>query len=300
MRKALKWVAIVVGGLVGLLVLALVVVYAISGIRMSRTYDVSIETVSIPTDVEALARGEHMVVIRGCTGCHRENLAGGVVIEDPAIGRIVAANLTAGRGGVGSQFGDSDWVRAVRHGLGPDGKPLLFMPAQEFYYLSDADLGAVIAYIRSVPPVDTALPAKTVGPLGRVLFLSGQFELLPAELVDHTGPRPVAPEPGVTVEYGQYLAVGCIGCHGPGFSGGPIPGAPPEFPPARNLTPGGELAGWSEADFITTMRTGVTPGGKPLDNEFMPWKTIGQMTDDELKAVWLFLQSLPAKESGNR
>ncbi len=85
-----------------------------------------------------------------------------------------------------------------------------------------------------------------------------------------------------------------------GFSGGPIPGVPPDWPTAANLTPGGELANWSEKAFIDTLRNGFTPSGKQLDPQYMPWTTFGQMTDDELKAMWLYLQSLPAKETGKR
>ena len=124
--------------------------------------------------------------------------------------------------------------------------------------------------------------------------------ILPAEEIDHTAPRHITPEAGVTVEYGRYLAITCTGCHGSGFSGGPIPLAPPEFPPALNLTPGGELQGWTEGMFINTMRTGVTPSGHQLKNEYMPWMYFGQMTDEELKALFLFLRSLPATEQGNR
>ena len=92
----------------------------------------------------------------------------------------------------------------------------------------------------------------------------------------------------------------CIGCHGPGLSGGPIPGVPADWPPAPNLTPGGRLSQWSEDDFIRVMRTGVTPDSKQIANRYMPWQALGQMTDDELKALWLYLQSLPAKPTGNR
>ena len=70
---------------------------------------------------------------------------------------------------------------------------------------------------------------------------------------------------------------------------------PPILTP--NLTPGGELGFWSEEDFIATLRTGVTPGGKQLRSE-MPWKYFGQMTDEELKAVWMYLRSLPALPQG--
>jgi len=297
MKKVLKWIGVILAGLVGLAAVAATLVFIVSNSRMNKSYAIPEETVAVTAGEEAIARGAHIAVIRGCTDCHGRNLAGNPVIEDPAIGNIYASNLTAGQGGVGGAYSDADWVRAIRHGVGPDGKPLLFMPSQEFYYLSDEDLGALIAYLKSVPPVDNEPPQDRVGPLGRVLFLAGQFPLIPAELIDHDGPRPQVPPPGVTVEYGRYLAVGCIGCHGPDYAGGPIPGGSPDWPPAANLTPAGQLAGWTEAGFIAAMRTGVKPGGERF-NEAMPYEAVGAMTDEELKALWLFLQSLPPVEAG--
>src|SRR5690606_25887190 len=143
-------------------------------------------------------------------------------------------------------------------GIGPDGKPLLFMPSQEFYPLSDEDLGALIAYLESLPAVDHTPGKSSVGPLGRVLFLAGQLPLLPAEMIDHDAERRATPAPGPTAEYGAYLATGCTGCHGAGFSGGKIPGTPPEFPAASNITPH-EATGigtWAEADFFRALREG--------------------------------------------
>jgi mono/diheme cytochrome c family protein len=112
-------------------------------------------------------------------------------------------------------------------------------------------------------------------------------------VIDHDGPRPVAPQPGVTVEYGMYLARTCTLCHGSELNGQTIF----DGSVALNLTPGGEMKGWSEEDFTATMRTGVTPNGHQL-KDGMPWKYFGQMTDDEMKAVWLYLQSLPALPQG--
>lgn len=300
MKKVLKWLGIGLAGLVGLIIIAAVVVVVITNQRVNATYDIAVESVEIPSDEEALARGEHVATVRGCTDCHTKNLAGGTLIDEPAIGQINPANLTAGAGGIGGSYTDTDWVRSIRHGVGPDGKPLIFMPSQEFYFLSDEDLGALIAYLKTVPPVDNQSPAITIGPLGRVLFLAGQLDLVPAEKIDHEAPRPAASASGVTAAYGEYLAVGCVGCHGSGFSGGPIPGVPPDWPAAANLTPGGDLANWSEQEFIDTLRNGFTPESKVLDPQYMPWPTFSQMTDDELAALWLYLQSLPAKESGNR
>jgi mono/diheme cytochrome c family protein len=301
MKTVFKWIGIVLGVLVGLFVLVVGAVYGITEARINRTYDIRVEEVPIPTDADAIAYGERLMKARGCVDCHGQNLGGRVFLESPTAGRLVATNLTAGRNGIGSYYTVADYVRAIRHGVGPDGKPLLFMPAHEYYFLSDADLGAMIAYLKSAPPVDSDLPPSQVAlPIRTLYLLTGQVALLPAEWVDHDAPRPTPPAPGVTAAYGQYLAVTCIGCHGPGLSGGPIPGVPADWPPASNLTPGGRLSQWSEDDFIRVMRTGVTPDGKQIANRYMPWQALGQMTDDELKALWLYLQSLPAKPTGNR
>ena len=145
------------------------------------------------------------------------------------------------------------------------------------------------------------LPVAKLGPLGRVLLTLNQLPILIAERVNAQIEHPATVEQSVSLEYGQYLGdiAGCTGCHGPGLSGGPIPAAPPEWPQAANLTPSGEVGQWTEVDFINTIRTGINPAGKTLAQE-MPWFRYRSMTDDELKAIWLFIQSVPAKEFGNR
>ena len=289
--KVLKWVGIVFGGLVGLIVVALVVVWFMAGSRMNKTYDIEVKPVIVPTDAAGIARGKHVVESFGlCQECHGDNLGGEVVEDDPVFGRLVTKNLTSGKGGIGQSRSDLDFVRAIRHGLGPDGKSLMLMPSEVFYYLSDADLGAVIAYLRTLPPVDNELPKQRLGPLGRVFLLVSDLPFLPAEEIDHAALRPAEPEPGVTSEYGKYLGRSCAFCHGESLSG--EDGLADEIPPA-NITRGGRLGGWSEADFFKTLRTGVTPRGHELDPDQMPWKALATLTDDELKALWLYLNSLP-------
>ena len=298
MKTALK----IIAGLVGILILGVIVIavglYFISNSFMNNSYEVVAETIRIPIDEETVARGQHIATSRGCTDCHGENLAGDVFWNDGAMGTLYASNLTSGRGGAGAAYTDADWVLAIRHGIGPDNRPLLFMPSQEYWYFNNRDLAALIAYLKSLPAVDNEIPEPTIGPLARVLYMAGELPLVPAELIDHIG-RPAAPEPGVTEEYGEYLAAGCIGCHGAGLSGGSIPGGPPDWPPASNLTPGGNLADWSEDDFVTALRTGATPSGDQL-SQAMPWQTTARMTDEELKALWLYLQSLPTRPTGHR
>lgn len=302
MKEVLKWLGIILGGLVGLILLALVGVYFMSESRLNKTYDVQPERVTIPTDAAAVAEGKRLFATRGCMDCHKENGAGGDFIDDPLLGQINASNLTAGRGGVGGAFTDSDWVRAIRHGLDPSGKPLWVMPSEEFNSINDTDLGALIAYIKSLPPVDQEVAANSLGPLGRVLLVTDQIPVLPAEKIDHDAPRPVAVEPGVTQEYGAYLAQTCTGCHGATLSGGPIPGVPAEPPYPANLTLEAQtgLGTWTEQDFLVAIREGKRPDGSSLDPKQMPWPNFAQMSDDEISALWLYLQSVPAKPYGQR
>jgi cytochrome c553 len=304
MRKIFIWIGIVIGGLVGLLLIAAGVVYVVSEARFNRKYDIQVEPVSIPADADSIAYGEHIASIRGCKACHGEDLSGEIEFEDPMVGLIANANLTGGSGSEVINYTTEDWDRAIRHGVGQDGKPLLIMPSNQHSVMSDEDLGALLAYIQSLPPVDNQLPDIKIALIPRLMYLAGPMDfLVPAELIDHTAARPPGPKRGVTVEYGAYLAGLCSLCHGPGFSGGYLPGVPPEpgEPPPLNLTPGGELTGWTFEDFLTTMRTGTTPSGRRLNEDYMPYQTLfGEMTDEEWQAIWLFLQTLPPKEFGNR
>jgi mono/diheme cytochrome c family protein len=300
MKRALRWAGFGALGLLGIILLAIAGVYAVSEYRINRDYNVAMVAVAIHADEETVRRGHHIAVIRGCVDCHGENLAGKLFLDAQPVARLYSTNLTSGVGGVGASYSDADWVRAIRNGIGPDGKALLYMPSHEFYPLSDEDTGALIAYLRSVEPVDNVLPASRVGPVGRALFLAGQIPLLPAEMIDHRAQRPTAPTPGVTVEYGAYLSTGCIGCHGDNYSGGRIPGAPPSFPAPTNITPHETgIAEWTEEDFFRSLREGVRPDGSEID-PFMPWQLTRQMTDDEIRAMWLYLRSLPPRPYGNR
>lgn len=296
-RRALKWTGMVGGVLLLVLVVAAAGLYLAGGARIGKSYTVPDDRLSIPTDAASIARGKHRVDA-GCTICHGDNLAGSVIFDDPSLAHIEAPNLTGGKGGLQPGYSDADFVRAIRYGVAPGGRPLMVMPSTWYYYFSDDDLGSIIAYLKTVPPVDRETPRYIVTPLGRVLVAMGAFgNLFAVESIDLDGPRPPAAAPGLTKAYGEYLVnVGeCRTCHGLQLSGGKDPD--PKAPPAPGLTRGGALAGWSQTDFVTAMRTGNTPRGRL--NEFMPWKQLGRMTDDELAAIWLYLQSLPDGKAGN-
>jgi mono/diheme cytochrome c family protein len=211
---------------------------------------------------------------------------------------LYAPNLTRGEGGAAASFSPEDWDRAIRHGVGPDGKSVLLMPSQNFRFMTDEDLGDVVAYIKSLDPIDRAVPEPRLGPMGYVLGLT-EPSFIPAALFDQTERPKAAVQPGPTAEYGNYLVwLGqCHDCHGPSLSGRQLP--LPGEPPSRNLTPGGELAGWGVDDFIRTVRTGVTPSGDKLRPPMTDvLQALRMQSDDELTAIFLYLQSLPPKEFG--
>jgi mono/diheme cytochrome c family protein len=287
--RALKWLGYIVGVLIVLILVCAGVVYAMSSSRMKKTYPTQVESIAIPTDSAALARGEHLVRSVGkCAECHGQNFEGASVSDDAAFAKLTSSNLTPGKDGIGSGYTDADWVRAIRYGVRSNGQPLLFMPSEAFTHFNDADLGAIIAYLKTLPPADMPVePARSIGPVARVLFLLGKFTLVPAQVIDRTMTRTPVP-PGPTREYGEYLANtgGCTSCHGANLAGQNMGDAI-----SSNLTPGGPLKSWTEADFFRVIRTGTRPDGTVLKPP-MPWKAMAGLTDDELRATWLYLRSV--------
>jgi len=290
MAGPLKTVGLVVLSLVLLACLAAGAVFLVSENKLSAGTSVPTQSVSVPSDTASIQHGQHLAgAIAMCTRCHAPNL-GGAVIEDDRSARVVAPNLTGG--GVGGSLSDADLARAIRGGVDPSGRPLWMMPSDDYSQLSDADLGALIAYLRSLPPITTTLPSSEIRPFGRFRLSLGQLPLVPAA-------RPAAAQtpPGVdaTPAYGQSLVTiaGCARCHGPGLGGGTVPGSTVR---ASNLTLGG-LGSWSEADFVRAMRTGRRPDGSQLDDT-MPWQYYAQMSDLELKAIWEYLGVVPARTAG--
>jgi cytochrome c553 len=195
---------------------------------------------------------------------------------------------------VGGSLTHAQWVNAIRRGLGPDGRSLRFMPAEAFQVMSDQDVGALVAYLERLPPVDHEVPRSRVGPLGRVIIMKGKSPLLTAEIVDHNRRPAARVKRGVTPEYGYYLARlgGCIGCHGRDLAGRRVPGAPASVPTASNLTPAG-IGRYSEGDFIRALRDGTRPDGRPID-PFMPLSSTRRLTDDEIRAIYAYLRTVPA------
>jgi mono/diheme cytochrome c family protein len=153
-------------------------------LRFDETYRIEPAAVGVPADAANIARGEETAQFL-CAGCHGEDMSGQVISESLLDGRAAAPNLTSSEGGIGAAYADEDWVRAIRHGVGPDGRALIGMPSDRFGSLSDTTLGELIAYLKSAPPVDNTVPSTTVGLGARFNYLIGQDPMVAAERIDH-------------------------------------------------------------------------------------------------------------------
>jgi cytochrome c553 len=289
LKRVLRWIRRTVYVLAGLLVLALATLYAMTEFRFRRHYDVTVQALTIPTDEASLARGKYLVDnVTNCHDCHGKDLGGKLIFDGGMmVARLTGPNLTRGKGGIASQYSDTDWLRALKHGLRRDGTPLIIMPAQIFSGLTEPDMAAVIAYLKTLPSIDRDVPSISIGPMGRLLVMQ-EAKLIPAQIVDHAKPL-IAAAPVELVARGEHLAgiAGCRGCHNNDLTGG---GGPP--PGGANITPVG-LGTWTKEDFFRALRTGRTPDNRQL-SESMP-RPLGNMPDEDLDAIWAYLKTVPAK-----
>jgi mono/diheme cytochrome c family protein len=249
---------------------------------------------------QALERGRHLVEARyGCTECHGRDFSGGVMVDDPMSGRLLGPNITGGKGSRVLGYAPRDWDRIVRHGVRPDGRPGA-MPAEDFQRMSDQELSDIVFFVQSQPPVDNEVPRVRLGPLGKVLLATRALPLSADLIESHDAPHRATPPPAeVSVEFGRHLAGVCVGCHRQDLAGGPIVGGDPSWVPARNLTPHATgLAGWSFEQFVTAMREARRPDGTTIGTPMtaiVPYAQ--QMTETEIRALWTYLQALPAVAS---
>ncbi len=224
-----------------------------------------------------------------CSACHSRTgtLTGGLDIGEHfpvPVGSFVSANLTpAGRL---SRWTDADIFRAIRNSVDPDDRWLIIMSYTNAGKLSDEDIRAVIAYIRSVPAAGKTTDDQPdhLNLLGIAMLGAG---MLPEGKPVSIGPI-AAPPASPTLQYGEYILSyqDCRSCHGAKLTGG-VPGQLGPLGPDLNL-----VKRWKLEEFVATMRTGVDPNGHELARD-MPWQPIGRMSDEELSAVYEYLTHLP-------
>jgi mono/diheme cytochrome c family protein len=257
--------------------------------------EVVVVTAPVPyastSNPESLARGEYLYKSRDCAACHGEHAEGKLHIDDPIGLKVRSANLTRGAGSAVAQYDEADWVRAIRHGVSPSGRPLFVMPSENYNRLTDADLADLVAYLRSLPPRDSQPASFTLPLVVRLVHGAGQIPDAAAK-IDHTLPPQAPAATSDAVAQGRYVAQSCIGCHGAQLKGGPIPGAPPSWPAAANLS--GDADGvmqryTTEAAFTTLLRQGLRPDGSAVDRK-MP--TNPHLSEQDLRALYAYLRSL--------
>ena len=246
---------------------------------------------------EQIARGEYLANI-SCIGCHsgvdaagnptsQMPLSGGWNIGEAEgfgfIGSMVAENLTPG--GKLANYSDGEIFRAMRHGIDKDGNLLGFMPLVAIGELSNADLEALIAFMRTQPAVANTKPTgDQLNVVGLVFFGGG--------LLPKATPRPetiIAPQEEISAAYGEYVSIigDCRGCHGTDMSGVPAGQFRPAYPNPRPL-----VSILTVEQFKQMMRTGVKPDGEPFPDT-MPWQSASHMSDDDLAALYAYLTAKP-------
>jgi cytochrome c553 len=269
----------------GCVVLAVLMV---RGLSLFYAREAPVPALHVEITPARIARGQE-IAATFCGACHTKDgeLTGGRDVGQDLpipIGTLIAANLTPA--GPLAHWSDGEIYRAIRNGVDADGRWLMIMSLTNASKLADEDVKSVIAYLRSLPPAGapTQSPPDQFNPLGAAMLGAG---ILPRghPVSDETI---LAPMRGANVAWGQYLLSyqDCTACHGADLHGG-VQGQIAPIGPDLAM-----VSAWSLQDFITTMRTGVDPGGHQIQ-EPMPWRTLAKMRDDDLEALFQALTHLP-------
>jgi mono/diheme cytochrome c family protein len=266
--------------------------------RMERKVDVKVQPVAYRSDARSLERGKYLFNSRGCVDCHGADGAGHTFVENGDGLKIKGPNISPGPGNVVAAYQPRDWVRAIRHGVAPSGRPLMVMPSEDYNRFTDDDLASLVAYVRSLPPVQ-GTGAEIRLPLpARVAYGFGAIRDAAAKIDHSLPPQQPIPE-AVSVDHGKYVANMCLGCHGEKLAGGKVPGGPPDWPAAANLTAGAGsvMKLYPDADaMLKLFRTGKRPDGS--DVLVMPFGSLRNMSETDVRALYLFLKTLPPQPKG--
>jgi len=299
----LKWIGVLIAGLLTLIPIAMLVLALVGFSKLNAQYDNPVTSVQVAGTSAQIARGEQLAHM--CSSCHSPGdelpLSGtnfAAKFDFPPLGTLYTPNLTPS--GNIQEWTDGEIIRAIREGIHKDGRSLLIMPAGSYRNLSDADVQALVAYLRVQPPTGDPTPDNHFNVLGAIFMNLGDFR---------TAQQPVssvtAPQAG-TLEYGKYMVdiIGCSDCHGAQLQG-KVANDQPGPPPGPNLTQ--IVPQWTEEQFMTFFNTGTMPGGGQVPMETlasgfseprMPWPMVRAVTtDDDLKTIYAYLHSLPAVES---
>lgn len=321
MKPWLKRTLWILGGLLAIVVIIIAgfVVYVQSAWDSGN--DRPVVAMKASSDPTSIARGEYLFKnTHTCWECHSPERSanvppsGGRAFDmrnvGPGFGIFYSRNITPDpETGIGA-WSDGEIVRALREGLRPDGKTLFpIMPVEAFRGLSDEDALAIVSYLRSIPPVKSPSKASEPSFFAKALYTFGV--IAPGQQI--TEPI-IAPKKAINSEYGKYLAnhaASCMECHTPRnledgsfyrdslFAGSTFVYGTDEpgiavLAHAKNITPDMEtgIGSWTEDQFLDAVRAGMRPDGTVLSTH-MPYSYYGLMDVDDLRAIFVYLQSIP-------
>lgn len=283
MKRVAKWLGLGLAGLVGLLIVAAIAIFLTSGYMLSRVHEAKAETLARPA-AQLIADAPRQSRIQGCVTCHGEGLKGRVMIDAPVFAQVTAPNLTE----VAARSSDQQLAAAIRQGIGHDGRPLFIMPSEQYSRMSDGEVAALIAFIRSRPRAPGHLSGFKPGPIGRALVATGKLPPVRSKIDDYRTKAPIHAGPAHSAGH-RLAANSCSGCHGPALDGQTMdPGSV-----APNLT---IAAAYDYDQFRTLLRTGKAPGNKHLGMmKEVAEKDFVHLTDTEIKALHDYLRARAEK-----
>jgi len=277
-KKFIKWLGIVVAGIVGLALIGLVYIYIASEIEFNRRYEMATTAApALPDDPAEIEEGHRLATLAGCNGCHLKDLSGQAVLDIPRVVRFVAPNLTV------TKYSDAQLFTLLRAGIKPDGRSVFFMPSESFRHLDDRDLARIIAWMRSMPRVEGITDKTEMRIVGRFVLATGKFKS--AAAIDEQFPLGAPPDTASAAGRGRYYAMSfCSECHAQDLNGR-IDAKSPPLAVAK---------AYSVEDFSKLLHEGIALGGRELD--LMSRTSRGRFavfTSAEISDLHTYLQSRP-------
>jgi len=280
MRTGWTWGLRIVGGIVGLAVIAWGTVWGWTEAIMSRNHSATAETVRAASSPQQINVGKRLSAVFGCPDCHGPGLQGEVFVDEANVARVHAPNLTL----AAQRFNDAQLAQSIRQGVRPDGRALFAMPSEMYVHLRDDELAAVLGYLRSLPVGGAVTPPIEWRTLGRVALFAGEFESAPVLVAKARIKQPFA---AAEHARGRHTALtACSECHGPDLGG--LPG-----PFGSSGTPDLAIAAAYDIDaFRRLMRTGIARGDRELGlMSVVARSRFSQLTDDEVDALHAYLNA---------
>lgn len=279
MKRLFRWLGYLVATLAALALGFAAWVWIASARVLGATHEARTERLVQPTPPQ-LADAERQARLLGCLSCHGEGLRGRLMFDAPNVARIWAPNINE----LATRATDQQLARAIRQGIGHDGRDLFVMPSGLYSRLSDQEVAALIVWVRSLPRRGEATPGIEWGPIGRYALARGEIPSAhdKVELFRIRQPFDVGP----ATAQGRRLAGNVCGeCHGPDLRGGqPDPGT---------VAPDLAIAGaYDREEFRVLLRTGASPSGRDLGMMREVTQTDTRyFTDAEIDLMYDYLQA---------